>query len=68
MRIPRGMDPAYYKFVYVPICFILGIVIVSEIIKIYIPNTFFRYFLISAGLLGALAVYYKDQLKSFVNK
>ena len=68
MSKPRNMDPAYYKFIYVPVCFILGIVIVSEIIKIYIPNTFFRYFLITAGLLGALGVYYKEQLKSFINK
>ncbi len=61
----HGMDLAYYKFIYVPVCAVLGVIIVSELIKAFIPNGFFRYFLITGGILGALAVYYKDQLKSF---
>jgi len=65
MGRPRGMDPAYYKFIYVPVCAILGIFLVSEFVKAFIPNTFFRYFLITGGLLTAFAVYFKDQLKSF---
>ena len=65
MAYRKRMDPAYYKFVYVPVVFIVGLIIVSELIKTAIPNDFFRYFLIGTGLLGALALYYKKQLQSF---
>ena len=63
----QDMDSAVYKFIWVPVVAILGIMIVSEVIKTAIPNTFFRYFLITGGILVALAAYYKEQLKSFIN-
>ena len=60
--MPKGMDPAYHKFVYVPVVFILGLIIVSELIKTQISNDIFRYLLVGGGLLTALVIYYKKQL------
>lgn len=65
MDIPKGMDPAYYKFVYVPAVAIIGIIIVSELIKVAIPNEFARYILVSGGVLGLIAWYYRKQIKAF---
>ena len=66
MRKPRGMDEAYYKFIYVPVLAIFGLVIVSEIIKTALPNTILRYIIVSGGIIGLIIVYYRNNLKKFI--
>ena len=62
---PKGMDPAYYKFIYVPAVAIIGIWIAGILLQAAIPNTFARYFLVGGGALISLAWYFRKQIKDF---
>ena len=66
MTKPRGMDEAYYRFIYVPVVAVIGIYIISILIESFIPNDIFRYIIVTGGVLGVIIIYYKEQIKKFI--
>ena len=59
------VDEATYKFFVVPVIFLLGLFVVSEIIQAFTDITdFFKWMLFSAGLLGLIIYYFKKHLNN----
>lgn len=69
LKMPRPtkyeskVQEAAFKFIVVPLLFVLGIYIVSVFISDQIGGDIFKWFLFGAGSLAALAIYFKKQLK-----
>ncbi|MBN2331289.1 MAG: hypothetical protein JXC85_05740 [Candidatus Aenigmarchaeota archaeon] len=56
------VQEAVFTFIVVPLVFIFGILIVSEVISSQIGGEIFKWFLFSAGTIVALAIYFRKKL------
>ena len=57
------VQEAVFKFIVVPFLFVIGLLIVSEVISQQIGGEIFKWFLFGGGLLVGLAIYFKKQLE-----
>ena len=61
-KYERKVQETVFKFIVVPLLFVLGIYIVSDFISKEIGGDLFKWFLFGAGSLSALAFYFKKHL------
>lgn len=62
-KYEQKVEEVIFKFIVVPFVFIIGLLIVSEIISQQIGGEIFKWFLFGGGLIVGLAIYFKKQLQ-----
>ncbi|MEK6918495.1 MAG: hypothetical protein AABW73_00470 [Nanoarchaeota archaeon] len=61
--IEDAYNNAVFRFIILPVLFLLGLYVVSVIITQFVgANELFRWIIFSGGLLAALVYYFKKQL------
>jgi len=62
-KYERKVEEAIFRFFVVPVIFIIGLLVVSDIISQQIGGEIFKWFLFGGGLLVGLAIYFRKQLQ-----
>ena len=62
-KYERKVEEAIFRFFVVPVIFIIGLLVVSDIISQHIGGEIFKWFLFGGGLLVGLAIYFRKQLQ-----
>ena len=62
-KYERKVEEAIFRFFVVPVIFIIGLLVVSDIISQQVGGEIFKWFLFGGGLLVGLAIYFRKQLQ-----